>query len=421
MCGVSPRSVCKLRITMTDVGALVDVAVTAAANGGHCVGRLDSGQVVFVRHALPGERVRARISSIGKGGRFFNADTVEVLVASPHRITPACEWAGQCGGCDFQHADAQSQQQMAMDVVAGLLIRLGGVTHIHATTTAEALRWVALPHDATGRASRTRTRYLVNADGVLSMRAHHSHDLIPVGLCPLGQPAADEVTRAYRGKPGTEVEFVVDDDGDVITVVDGVADELVTRRVGARMWRLQPTGFWQVHPDAATMLADVVREAVQAQPGEHALDLYSGAGLFAAELATAVTHMGRVDAVESSEESVNDGATALADLEQVTFHHADVRRWLREQRGTQADIIVADPPRAGMGAEVMADMARMQPRVMAYVSCDPATFARDTRAAGEHGYHLASVAVLDMFPMTGHVELVGVFRPGSQDCSGCCG
>lgn len=404
-----------------EVGAVVEVSVTAAANGGHCVGRLDSGQVVFVRHALPGERVRARIVSIGKGGRFFNADAVEVLTSSPHRITPACAWAGQCGGCDFQHADATLRQQMTMEVIAGLLVRLGGVDQIHATATAQALNWVPLSQDVTGRGSRTRVRYVVNDEGVLSMRAHHSHDLVPVGTCPLGQPAADTAAHDYRGQPGTEVEFVVDDDGDVITVVDAMADELVTRRVNGRIWRLQPTGFWQVHPAAAQTLADLVREAVQAQPGEHALDLYSGAGLFAVGLAAGVTDLGRVDAVEASEDSVNDGATALADLEHVTFHHADVRRWLREQRGARVDIVVADPPRAGMGAEVIANIARMRPRVLAYVSCDPATFARDARAAAEHGYHLVSIAVIDMFPMTGHAEVLGVFRPGAQDCSGNCG
>jgi len=214
---------------------------------------------------------------------------------------------------------------------------------------------------------------------------------------------------------------VVDDDGDVVTVVDGVGDDLVTRRVNGRVWRLQPTGFWQVHPQAAQTLSHMVGEAVRAQAGERVLDLYAGAGLFAASVAAEVGEQGRIDAVESSQESVNDGATALADLPQVTFHHADTRRWLREHRGEATDVVIVDPPRAGVGADAMADMLRMGPRVVAYVSCDPATFARDARAAAEHGYHLTAVTLLDMFPMTGHVELLGVFRPGAQDCPGGCG
>ncbi|MBU6213784.1 MAG: TRAM domain-containing protein [Actinomycetales bacterium] len=405
---------------MIEVGQSVEVSVTSAANGGHCVGRADSGQVVFVRHALPGERVTARITAVGKGGRFLNADAVQVLQPSAHRVAPACPWAGRCGGCDFQHADDEVQRHMAVDVVADLLRRLGGVSSIHGAALEVALAWVPLEHGPAGGGSRSRVRYVVGADGVLSMRAHHSHELVPVGVCPLGMPVAAQAAAAHEGTPGTEVEFVVDDDGEVVTVVDGIGDDLVTRRVDGRVWRLQPTGFWQVHPHAAETLSHLVCDAVAAQPGERVLDLYAGAGLFSASVAEQVGENGRVEAVESSQESVNDGATALADLTQVTFHHADTRRWLRERRGEAADVVIVDPPRAGVGAEAIADILRMGPRVLAYVSCDPATFARDARAAAEQGYHLTAVTLVDMFPMTGHIEVLGVFRPGAHDCPGGC-
>ena len=348
---------------MIEPGQLLDVTITSPAHGGHCVGRADSGQVVFVRHTLPGERVTARVTSVGKGGRFLNADAEEVLQPSTHRVAPACQWAGRCGGCDFQHGDAHVRRQMAVDVVADLLTRLAGIRSIHGKAPAAALAWAELEHGAAGTGSRSRARYTVGPDGVLSMRAHHSHDLVPVGICPLGLPEAAQAAADFNGDPGSEVEFVVDDDGEVVTVVDGIGDDLVTRRVNGRVWRLQPTGFWQVHPQAAQTLSDMVSEAVGAKPGEHVLDLYAGAGLFAASVAVAVGGQGRIDAVESSQESVNDGATALADLPQVTFHHADTRRWVRQHRGEAADVVIVDPPRAGVGADAVIDMLRMRPRV----------------------------------------------------------
>ena len=403
-----------------EIGDLIEVQVTAPANGGHCVGRAQSGQVVFVRHALPGESLTARVTQVGKGGRFLNADAVAVHEASAHRTSPACSWAGRCGGCDFQHADQEIQQKMALDVVAGLLQRLGGITEIHGGSFTEAMQWIDMPHGPTGEGSRTRIRYVVGDDGTLSMRAHHSHELVPVVSCPLGVNSLTVAANDFQGQPGSQVEFVADDDGAVVAVVDEEADDLVTRRVGSRVWRLQPTGFWQVHPAAATTLTQLVIDATQPQAGEHILDLYAGAGLFAAALAEQVGETGTVDAVESGEDSVNDGATALADLEQVTFHHADVRRWLRHNRGEKVDVVVADPPRAGIGAEAVGDIVRMDPRVFVYVSCDPATFARDARTAVEQGYHLANLQVVNMFPMTGHIEVVGVFRAGPATCQGQC-
>lgn len=405
---------------MTAVGDVIEVDVTAVANGGHCVGRLASGQVVFVRHTLPGERIRARITAVGKGGRFLNADAIDVIVSSPHRITPACQWAGLCGGCDFQHADAAFAGQMKREVVSDLVRRLGHIEAVHGVPTADAVEWIAMPHGIGGSGSRSRVRYVVNSDGVLSMRAHHSHDLVPVGACPLGLPQVTAAATGYHGIAGSDVEFVVDDDAEVVTVVNGVANDLVTRRVGDRSWRLQATGFWQVHPDAASTMSALLTDLVQPRPAEHVLDLYAGAGLFAAAMAPHVGEHGRVDAVESSESSVHDGATALADMPQVMFHHADVRRWLKETRGATADVVIMDPPRAGVGADAMVDICQLRPRVLAYVSCDPATFARDAAVASTQGYHLTRIVAIDLFPMTGHVELIAIFRPGSHTCPGAC-
>ena len=402
---------------MTEVGAVVRLRVTAAANGGHCVGRSAEGQVVFVRHTLPGELVDATITGVGKGGRYLLADATSIIEPAPGRVRPMCDWAGRCGGCDFQHASATAQREIKRDIVVDLLQRIGKLTDIAGTPIADAVRIVDLdaPADASagyGIASRSRVRYVIGPGGVPSMRGHHSHDLVPVGSCPLGGPAlaGKLATVSERLAVGAEVECIEDDDAAVHVVVDGEPDDsdLVVRRVGERSWYLQPTGFWQVHPRAAEVLSGLVVEAADFAPGQRVLDLYAGAGLFTAAAALAVGAAGRVDAVESSVESVNDGATALSDLEQVFFHGDDVARWLRSPRGPY-DVVVLDPPRAGAGANIVRGIVATQPAVVVYVSCDAATFARDAHEFASHGYRLDDLCLVDLFPMTGHTETVARF------------
>lgn len=378
------------------------------------MGRTDEGQVVFVRHTLPGELVEAQVTGVGKAGRYLLADAVTILDASAGRVAPVCRWAGRCGGCDFQHASATTQRELKSSVVVDLLLRIGKLSHIRGVPLADAVREVgcddAAPDYGTG--SRSRVRYLVDESGVPSMRGHHSHDLVPVGACPLGGETLAAAATQAELPAGSEVEFILDDDGVVHSVVDGLAEgqDLVVRRVGGRTWHLQPTGFWQVHPRAAEVLTGLVVAAAGFAPGQRVLDLYAGAGLFAAAAALRVGPEGMVDAVESSSESVNDGATALADLPQVMFHAADVGRWLRGNTD-RYDIVVLDPPRAGAGATIVRAVCAGEPSVVVYVSCDAATFARDCADFAAGGYELDDLVVVDAFPMTGHTETVARLVP----------
>jgi tRNA/tmRNA/rRNA uracil-C5-methylase (TrmA/RlmC/RlmD family) len=347
---------------------------------------------------------------VGKGGRFLNADAVTIIEPGVGRTTPMCEWAGRCGGCDFQHVDAETQRQLKCDVIADVLARIGKIDEIDGMPARQALAlWPAAASPEYGRGSRTRIRYTVSAEGQLCMRAHHSHDLVAVGACPLGDAELTQAAQQFAGaKAGDEVEFIHDDDNEVITVINGEASEMVTRRVGQRHWRLQATGFWQVHPEAGEWLTSLVLKGANCASGDRVLDLYAGAGLFTAALAEAVGLDGHVDAVESAVDSVNDGATALADLSNVTFHCDDVKAWLADHPSVAADVVVMDPPRAGVGAEVMSAVCDTEPRVIVYVSCDPATFARDAATARDCGYEIASLTAVDMFPMTGHIETVSI-------------
>ncbi|SCL22155.1 23S rRNA m(5)U-1939 methyltransferase [Micromonospora rhizosphaerae] len=394
----------------------VELTVGAVAPGGHCVARVD-GQVVFVRHALPGERVVAEVTELHRG--FARADAVEVLAASPDRVEPPCPYAkpGRCGGCDLQHVAPAAQLDWKTTVVREQLTRLGGLTD--AEVDRLGVRVEALPGGLLGW--RSRVRYAVDAAGRAGLLKHRSHEVLPIDRCLIAHPAIQELSvlapSGARWPDADAVETVASTGGDVsvVAVAEAVAPVIgpaVVREVAAgREWRLPAGGFWQVHPAAADTLVAAVLELLDPRPGESAWDLYGGAGLFAAALAGRVSDA-RVTLVESSEQGVAAARKNLADLPQVEVVAARVETALARRRVTgPVDVVVLDPPRSGAGAQVVRDIVAAGPRAATYVACDPAAFARDARTFARHGWRLAALRGYDLFPMTQHVELVGLLLP----------
>jgi tRNA/tmRNA/rRNA uracil-C5-methylase (TrmA/RlmC/RlmD family) len=375
---------------------VLELQVDAVAHGGHCVARHD-GRVVFVRHALPGERVRAVVDE-DAGGGFCRADAVAVLAASPDRVAAPCTWAraGGCGGCDLQHVAPPAQRGWKAQVLAEQLTRLAGV---HRDVEVEEL-----PGGPLGW--RTRVRLAVDDEGRAGLRAHRSHDVLAVADCPLAPPGALAPVLGKRFAPG-EVEVVVDAGG----AVHAGDDEPVTVRAAGREWRLSPGVFWQVHPALPDVLAQVVGEWAVAPRGGTAWDLYGGVGLFAAVLAEQVGPDGSVTVVESARAAVDDGRAALADLPQVGWRVGRVEKVLVGLPGPP-DVVVADPPRKGLGRAVVDALAANGPERVVYVACDPAALARDVAFFAERGYTLAELRAFDAFPMTHHMECVALLtRP----------
>jgi tRNA/tmRNA/rRNA uracil-C5-methylase (TrmA/RlmC/RlmD family) len=394
---------------------LAQLRVGAPAHGGHCVARGPDGRVVFVRHALPGELVRARITE--QAGSFWRADAVEVLEPSPDRVVPPCPHAGpgRCGGCDWQHASGPAQRQIKAAVVREQLARLA---RLDVPVTVEEL-----PGGLLGW--RTRVQWAAAADGTLGLRRHRSHDVEPIDFCPLGASGVGEPAAPPSGFTG--VEAVRGDDGklsvlgrapgpgrqargrrppDRIRLLSGPAR--LRHAVAGRTFEVDAAGFWQVHPHAAQAFAGALLDMVRVRPGEQVLDLYAGAGLFTALLADAVGPGGEVVGVEMSEQAVADAEANVADLPQASV----VRARVVPEVVTEADVVVLDPPRSGAGRDVMAAVAARTRRVVGYVACDPATLARDLRVAVDVGWRLAALRAFDAFPMTQHVECVAVLSRG---------
>lgn len=416
---------------------MLELDIGPVAAGGFCIARAEDGRVVFVRHALPGERVRAVVTEGSADARFLRADATDVLRASADRVPPPCPYAGpgKCGGCDWQHASLAVQRALKADVVREQLRRLAGVDR--------PVEVEEVPGAPGGLGWRTRVSFSVRPDGVVGLRRHRSHEVQPVDRCLIAHESVTAAGVERRRWPGTSAVEVIAavGTGDRAVVVtptspgaepvtppldapatvlrgDGSGGTAVVRgRAGVRetaagrRWRVSGSGFWQVHPGAADALVEAVLAGLAPEPGESALDLYAGVGLFAGALASRLAPGGGVVAVEADRTAAADAAYNLRDLPSVQVQAATVRAALRRLGNRPVDVVVLDPPRGGAGPALCRQLAGLRPRAMAYVACDPASLARDVAALAAVGYRLADLRAFDLFPMTAHVECVAVLVP----------
>ena len=406
-------------------GREFEVVVGPVAHGGHCVARHE-GRVVFVRHALPGERVVARVTEDRHPG-YCRADAVEVLEAHPERVAPACPYAGpgRCGGCDWQHASPAEQRRLKAAVVREQLARLAGLPDVDVVVEelpGGPLRW------------RTRARFAVDRSGAAGLRRHRSHDVVVLDDCPITHERAARAVLERRWPNAGAVDVSIDAAGGVTTTRldrrgraqstrvlrpgSDVPEEPGTRAArsaGGRDWEVEGTGFWQVHPAAADALVEAVSGFAAARPGETVLDLYAGAGLFGGALAPVVGASGRVVCVEADPAACAAAADNLADQPQAEVWEgvvdADGLAELLDELETPPDVVVLDPPRAGAGPSVSRLLAGTGARAVVYVACDPASLARDVAAFAGAGYRISGLRAFDAFPMTAHVECVALLQP----------
>lgn len=396
------------------------LTVGPPANGGSCVARHD-GRVVFVRYALPGETVRARVTA--DKDAYWHAVAVEILQPSPDRIEPLCPVAGPDGAgcCDLAFAEPVAARRLKGQVVANQLEKIAG--YVPPELVADRVG----AGEPTGW--RTRVRMTVDMKGRVGYHRYHSDELLPAPNCGQLPPGMLDGVADRQFPPRAEVYVVIDDDGrrHVVSagpwesrgphrrgfprpnfrVVEG--DRESVQRVGERVWHAPVTGFWQAHRDAARVYSEMVASWADLAPGMTAWDLYGGAGLFAAVLADGVGEIGQVLSVDMSRSASATASHALADLPQVQVVNGSVRKVLAGLR-ERPDVVVLDPPRKGVGKEVITLLAAAgTPRVV-HFGCEVASFARDVGLYREHGFEVEELRVFDAFPLTHHVECVAVLR-----------
>ncbi|MGW1888266.1 class I SAM-dependent RNA methyltransferase [Streptomyces sp. NPDC001970] len=428
------------------VGEEYEVEVGPVAHGGHCIARTEEGRVLFVRHALPGEKVVARITEGEEGSRYLRADAVRVLEASKDRVEAPCPYSGpgKCGGCDWQHAKPGAQRRFKGEVVAEQLKRLAGLTP-------EEAGWDGTVMPAEGDklpagevpAWRTRVQYAVDASGRAGLRRHRSHEVEPVEHCMIAAPGVTELgieKRTWEGmasieaiaatgsgdrqviltpRPGARLPIVeLDKPVSVLRIheKDGSVHRVhgrpfVRERADDRTYRVGMGGFWQVHPKAAETLVQAVMQGLMPRKGDMALDLYCGVGLFAGAIGQRVGEKGAVLGIESGKRAVEDARHNLQDLPRVRIEQGKVESVLPRTGITDADLVVLDPPRAGAGRSTVEYVSGLGARRIAYVACDPAALARDLAYFRENGYKPRTLRAFDLFPMTHHVECVAILEP----------
>jgi tRNA/tmRNA/rRNA uracil-C5-methylase (TrmA/RlmC/RlmD family) len=403
---------------------LLELEVGAIAAGGGCVGRTPDGKVVFVRHSLPGERVRAEVTASTTS--YLRADAVEILRPSPDRVEPPCPHAGpgRCGGCDFQHVEIRAQRRLKAFRIAEQLERLAGVTL--------PVEVEPVPGDSDGLGYRSRVRVAVDGRGAVGFRRHRSHRLEYVRECPIASPAVTATGALASLWPGTtELEVATGSDPAeaVVSVTPrgrsaprlpdlgtGVVIGGKIRRppgavhavVRGRSYRISPGVFWQVHTGAAAALLDAVLGFVGPCVGRSVVDLYAGAGLFSVPLAEAVGPSGSVLAVERDRRACADARHNGASFPALRVLEGEVTPDLVQSGLGRPDIVVLDPAREGAGTGVMHALAAHAPavRTVISVSCEPSSFGRDCRVLLDAGWRLRGLRAFDIFPMTEHVELV---------------
>ena len=440
-------------------GAVIELTVTGYTAEGAGVGRAD-GQVVFVPRAIAGERLRVRVVNVGKTAA--HGEIQDILEPSPHRVTPDCPYFDRCGGCDFRHMDYAEELRLKRQRVLDAFARLGGVDLPDLPITGAAaldgyrnkVQYPVQPGKTGAAAGFFRPR---------------THEVIPIETCRIQPPCADAIRRAvldwmrvcrvpaYNEKTHTGAVrhiylrrgwvsgavlccVVLNAEktphaGELVASVRAACPEVTgvvasynTRRgnavLGSRfetLWGegtlrdtlcgleflLAPAAFYQVNHDQAERLYEKALRLAALDEAQTALDLYCGAGTITLCLARRAKKVYGVEIVPQAVENARENA-ARNGIRNAEFFCADAGAAAQEfaRRGEQLDVIVVDPPRKGLSADVVTALSRMAPKRIVYVSCDPATLARDVRELRTHGYAVRTAEAVDLFPRCAHIETV---------------
>lgn len=436
-------------------GDTVDLEITGIAHGGVCVAR-HNGRVVFVADAIPGERVRVRITEARRKS-FARGAVVEVLEASadrrPHFWPEAAlerDPSERAGGAEFGHITLERQRQLKAEVLADALKRFGKLSDDEIAALADGssesgrssrsggsgkIEVEAAPGDDETNGLRHRTRVRLHVDphtGTVGPYAARSNRVISVQSLPLAVEELEDIAPLDEQLAEIEaLDLVAPSADDPRTLVRFEGDDaragendLVAESVGGREFLVRAGGFWQVHRAAPLVLFEAVRDAITAlitvdrfDAAATNLDLYGGAGLLAAAVGEAAGPQLKITSVESDPGATDDAAENLSDLIGALAVTARVDRYLAELTEAPAAVrdrvrratVVLDPPRSGAGGEVCALLGELSPANLVYVACDPVALARDTATLRELGYTPVLLRAFDLFPHSHHLESLMVF------------
>lgn len=423
----------------------IDVTIEKLVYGGDGLARLQTpaaeagrGKTVLIPDVLPGERVRVVLEEESRS--WARGRVVERLTDAPERIAPGCEYFGRCGGCQWQYAGADTQLEWKEQILRETLRRTGRIDW-----SGPVQRHAAAPWEYRNRVRLRFVRSERDGEAVpqVGYYERNSHRLLPVTHCPIASPRLNEAIRALAQLPAPpatarEVELSADLEDQHLTalfifeqatvaeqmyaataaaslpagasvaitepeaapqVVAG--DGFFTNTVGAQKYRVSAGAFFQVN---RFLVQQMVETVTAGQQGKLAIDLFAGVGLFTLPLAQSFQHVIAVEAHPTAVDDLHRNTLALADVE---VSERPVLDWLRRRGANESpDLVVADPPRTGLGTAVTDWLIARRPARLHAVSCDPATLARDLQPLLAAGYAIEQIHLFDLFPQTYHIETV---------------
>lgn len=393
--------------------------------GGEAMGRLEDGRAVFVPFGLPGERVRIRLTEEKRN--FARGELVEILEPSPHRITPRCIHFGVCGGCHYQNLPYEKQLEAKADILHDQLTRIGKIEN------PPVQRMVASPSPWN---YRNHVQFHLTREGKLGYMTAGRPRVFAISECHLPEGSINTLWPQLEFEPEMNIERVslrsgVDEELMLVLESDSpeapeleieagisvahifdentvviAGNDNITIRVLERDFQASAASFFQVNTAMAGKMVEHLLNILPISPSTTLVDVYCGAGLFSAFLAP---KCGRLIGIESSESACEDFAVNLDEFENVELYEG----WAEDvipHLEAKPDIVLVDPPRAGLDKSVVDGILKLNPKVIAYVSCDPSTLARDAARLINGGYTLKDVTPFDLFPQTYHIESISIFE-----------
>jgi 23S rRNA (uracil1939-C5)-methyltransferase len=401
---------------------IVETRIDNLVYGGDALGKLPDGRVIFMPYALPGELVKLRV--VEDKPKFVRAELVEVLEPSGERTTPRCKHFYTCGGCHYQHIDYPAQLTAKKNILREQLERIGQLSDL------PAIDVVPSPEPWN---YRNTIQFHLTREGKLGFQKGRSNQTFAIQECHLPELGINRLWPQIEIEPiasvervslrqGVDEELLINLESDGTEGVDFSIEDLpvsvvqtwpsgsvvlagsnyVTMEVMGRQFQVSAGAFFQVNSLQAKAIVSHLLLHLPMDDGDTVIDAYCGVGLFSAFLAPRVK---RLVGIEVSSEACDDFTVNLDEFDNVELYEAPVEDVLASQH-FHADMIVLDPPRAGLGPKTVEGVLSQGARHLAYISCDPATLARDSKQLVTGGYQLKNLTLFDMFPQTYHVETV---------------
>ena len=392
-----------------EVGQVIELVIGPVAHGGHFVAR-HNGQVIFVRHGITNELVKIKITAVSS--KIAHADVIEVLTAAPSRVSPPCQYAGKCGGCDFQHIDLKTQRKLKAEIIKEQFMRIGKIDlpslgfdfEVQEVEPSDGLHW------------RTRMDFAVSPGGKIGFFGARSNEVVEILQCLIADERMNVSDLAARSwKSDARVEVAVSSTSEVSVMRSGRSisgPTQIVEQVGGNSFKISPEAFWQSHKSAPVTLVKAALAQLGVKSNDHLCDLYSGVGLFAAAILKELGDQGFITLIESDKNAVADARKVFLNKNNVKILQGLVAQQLPIVK--RADLILLDPPRTGAGEVVIKQIIKLKPRKIVYVACDPAALARDSKTLIDAGYKLDHISAYDLFPMTQHIECVAGFSPAKR-------